>query len=52
MHPHSFGPLVHVYRIDSDTGRGVLAVRPDGYVGVRSGAGDDPELAAWLALVR
>jgi 2-polyprenyl-6-methoxyphenol hydroxylase-like FAD-dependent oxidoreductase len=44
------GDHVRVHRITSWPGAGVLAVRPDGYAGFRSGR-LDPQLADWLALV-
>ena len=31
--PH--GPLVHIHRFTSTPGRGLIAVRPDGYIGFR-----------------
>ena len=45
------GPYVTVHRVTSWPGRGLLAVRPDGYVGFRCAAGDPALLAAWLNLV-
>lgn len=45
------GPLVHVHRLTSHPGRGVVAVRPDGYVGFRCGDADPGQLGAWLRLV-
>jgi 2-polyprenyl-6-methoxyphenol hydroxylase-like FAD-dependent oxidoreductase len=40
---------VSVHRVDSWPGRGIVAVRPDGYVGYRRDGGGDPDgLAAWL----
>ncbi|MDE8586041.1 FAD-dependent monooxygenase [Arthrobacter sp. NQ4] len=44
-------PLVHVHRLTSHPGRGVVAVRPDGYVGYRCGEADPGELGSWLRLV-
>lgn len=44
-------PLVHVHRLTSHPGRGVVAVRPDGYVGYRCGVADPGQLASWLRLV-
>ncbi|MGX5714972.1 FAD-dependent monooxygenase [Arthrobacter sp. MAHUQ-56] len=44
------GPLVHVHRLASHPGRGILAVRPDGYVGFRCGEVDPNRLHAWLRL--
>jgi 2-polyprenyl-6-methoxyphenol hydroxylase-like FAD-dependent oxidoreductase len=45
------GPSVTIHHIDSWPGRGVLAVRPDGHVGYRSGDAGAPGLEAWLRLV-
>ena len=44
-----FGPLVHVHRLTSVPGRGLMAVRPDGYIGLRSQLAGASELTAWLA---
>jgi hypothetical protein len=44
-------PYVHVHRLTNIPGRGVMAVRPDGYVGLLSGAVDDQQLGTWLNLV-
>ena len=44
------GPYVHVHRLTSIPGRGVVAVRPDGYVGMLGGTVDD-QLGTWLSLV-
>ena len=43
-------PLVHVHRLTSVPGRGLLAIRPDGYVGLRGQAADAGQLDAWLTL--
>ena len=45
------GRLVHVHRLTSSPGTGVVAVRPDGHVGYRSGVLDPGGLAAWLRRV-
>jgi 2-polyprenyl-6-methoxyphenol hydroxylase-like FAD-dependent oxidoreductase len=42
---------VTVHRIDSWLGTGLLAVRPDGYVGFRTAVASDRQLAVWLDLV-
>jgi hypothetical protein len=42
------GPLVNVHRLTSVPGRGLIAVRPDGYVGFRCQATEAGQLAAWL----
>ncbi|HSU35724.1 MAG TPA: FAD-dependent monooxygenase [Propionibacteriaceae bacterium] len=46
----AFGPWVHVHRIRNWPGSGALIVRPDGYVGFRSGLVKDEQLTRWLAL--
>ncbi|MHC6593047.1 FAD-dependent monooxygenase [Arthrobacter sp. C152] len=45
------GPLVHIHRLTSHPGRGLVAVRPDGYVGFRCAEADPVQLRAWLRLV-
>jgi 2-polyprenyl-6-methoxyphenol hydroxylase-like FAD-dependent oxidoreductase len=42
-------PYVHVHRLTSIPGRGIVAVRPDGYVGLLGE--DDQQLGTWLSLV-
>jgi 2-polyprenyl-6-methoxyphenol hydroxylase-like FAD-dependent oxidoreductase len=42
------GPYVDVHRLESTSGSGVVAVRPDGYVGFRSKRLDVEQLQAWL----
>jgi 2-polyprenyl-6-methoxyphenol hydroxylase-like FAD-dependent oxidoreductase len=49
--PGTAGPLVHVHRLTSSAGEGVVAVRPDGHVGYRSAGPDPGGRAAWLRLV-
>jgi 2-polyprenyl-6-methoxyphenol hydroxylase-like FAD-dependent oxidoreductase len=44
------GRLVHVHRLLSSPGRGLTAIRPDGYVGFRS-ATEARQLAAWLGRI-
>jgi hypothetical protein len=46
------GPLVHIHRITSSPGRGLLTVRPDGHVGLRCQVADPEQLADWLNLIR
>ena len=46
-----FGPYVTVHRLTSSPGRGLVAVRPDGYVGFHSGKADVRQLSDWLAAV-
>jgi 2-polyprenyl-6-methoxyphenol hydroxylase-like FAD-dependent oxidoreductase len=43
------GPMVHVHRLTSAPGRGLIAVRPDGHIGFRGQTADANQLAAWLA---
>lgn len=49
--PPPEAPLVTVHRIDSWPGRGLVAVRPDGHVGYRTGRAVAGQLEAWLRLV-
>ena len=44
-------PLLHLHRLTSHAGRGIVAVRPDGYVGFRCGDADPARLHDWLRLV-
>ena len=46
------GPLIHVHRLTSSPGRGLIAVRPDGFIGFRCKVAEASQLDAWLALVR
>jgi 2-polyprenyl-6-methoxyphenol hydroxylase-like FAD-dependent oxidoreductase len=48
----SLGPLVTLHRLTGKPGRGLLAIRPDGYVGLRCKNADANQLSAWLDLVR
>jgi FAD binding domain-containing protein/aromatic ring hydroxylase-like protein len=43
------GPRVTIHRLASEPGTGMVAVRPDGYVGFRCQVADVDQLAAWLA---
>lgn len=45
------GRKVHVHRLSSHPGRGIVAVRPDGHVGFRCGETDLYQLRVWLRLV-
>jgi hypothetical protein len=49
--PGLLGPRVTAHRIDDSPGTGVVAVRPDGHVGYRSGSAAHPGLGGWLDLV-
>ena len=42
------GRLVNIHRLASVPGRGLIAVRPDGYVGFRCQAAEAGQVAAWL----
>ena len=46
------GRFIEVHRLASVPGRGLIAVRPDGYVGFRCQAAETGQLAAWLTRVR
>jgi hypothetical protein len=46
-----FGPHVTAHRLTSNPGRGLVAVRPDGYIGFRCGTADARQLSNWLARV-
>ena len=45
------GPYVHMHRLTSIPGRGVVAVRPDGYIGLLGDTVDDQQSGSWLNLV-
>jgi 2-polyprenyl-6-methoxyphenol hydroxylase-like FAD-dependent oxidoreductase len=47
----ALGQLVQVHRLTSAPGRGLVAVRPDGYVGFRGGTAEAGQLAAWLTRI-
>ena len=42
------GGLVHVHRLTSHPGRGLMAIRPDGYIGLRCQITGQCQLADWL----
>jgi 2-polyprenyl-6-methoxyphenol hydroxylase-like FAD-dependent oxidoreductase len=48
--PPPDGPFVHTHRLASAPGRGLMTVRPDGYVGLRSPVADAGQLGDWLRL--
>jgi 2-polyprenyl-6-methoxyphenol hydroxylase-like FAD-dependent oxidoreductase len=50
-HPAPLPRSVHAHRLTDTPGTGIVAVRPDGYVGYRSAALDDAGLGGWLGLV-
>ena len=43
--------LVSIHRLTSSRGHGLIAVRPDGYIGFRSQTADICQLAAWLGRI-
>jgi hypothetical protein len=45
------GPHVTLHRLTSTPGTGLVAVRPDGYVGFRCRIADGAQLRAWLARI-
>ncbi len=45
------GPQVTAHRLTSEPGTGLVAVRPDGYVGLRCRVVDARQLGAWLACI-
>ena len=45
------GHPVHVHRVDDWPGQGVVAVRPDGFVGYRSATASLDAIRSWLALI-
>jgi 2-polyprenyl-6-methoxyphenol hydroxylase-like FAD-dependent oxidoreductase len=47
----ALGEYVHPHRLSSWRGRGILAVRPDGYVGFRSTIVDQDMIRRWLTLL-
>jgi hypothetical protein len=49
--PTTRSPMVHSHRLTDIAGTGILAVRPDGYVGFAGDQTDADILTKWLALV-
>ena len=49
--PRARSPYTHIHALTSVPGKGVIAVRPDGYIGFRCGMVDDEQLAGWLARI-
>ena len=45
------GPLVSIHRLTSTPGRGLIAVRPDGYIGFRCQIAEARQLHAWLVRI-
>ena len=43
--------FISIHRITSSPGYGLIAVRPDGYIGYRSQTADMRQLAAWLTAI-
>jgi hypothetical protein len=46
------GRFIHVHRITSVPGQGLIVIRPDGHIGFRCGAADIGQLTDWLTRVR
>ena len=46
------GRFVSIHRLTSSPGRGLIAVRPDGYVGFRGQTAEIGQLANWLVMLR
>ena len=44
-------PYIHTHRVEDWPGRGVVAVRPDGYVGYSSAITDGEEIRSWLSTI-
>ena len=49
--PAGSGSFVHVHRLSGHPGSGVVVVRPDGHVGLRSGDAATAAVQDWLRLV-
>jgi hypothetical protein len=47
----ALGPYVDVHRLESAPGKGVVAVRPDGYIGLSSDTLELGRLRIWLARI-
>jgi hypothetical protein len=47
----ALGPYITIHRVTSMPGTGVVAVRPDGYVGFCSRMAEVGRLRAWLASI-
>jgi hypothetical protein len=47
----ALGPQVCAHRLTSEPGAGLVAIRPDGYVGFRCGIASASQLSAWLAYI-
>jgi 2-polyprenyl-6-methoxyphenol hydroxylase-like FAD-dependent oxidoreductase len=48
----TWGPYVHVHRLSSWPGTGIMIVRPDGYIGYRAATVDPSDITAWLTRAR
>jgi len=46
-----FETLVTIHRLTSQPGDGVMAIRPDGYIGFRGRSADRSQLQAWFARI-
>jgi hypothetical protein len=51
LEDQAFGPHITLHRLTSTPGPGLVAVRPDGYVGFRGGMGNAGQLRDWLGHV-
>jgi len=50
LDPTRLGPLITAHRLSNVPGRGIVVVRPDGYVGLRGMPADPAVLGRWLTL--
>ena len=46
------GAMVNVHRLTSAAGQGLMAIRPDGYIGFRCRTADPHQLSAWLTRIK
>jgi hypothetical protein len=51
LDPVALGPRVRVHRLADRPGNALLAVRPDGHIGLRTDSSDPADLEAWLHLI-
>jgi hypothetical protein len=49
--PDTHGPHVHLHRLTGTPGSGLLVIRPDGYVGLRSDTAGNEQLVGWLSRI-
>ena len=50
LRPGIAGPYLHVHRLTDRPGAGLVAVRPDGYIGFSTGRADGDALRRWLGI--